>query len=69
MSNKTQLSLTATVNGRNTTDIVDALEAIIKDIQNGHIQGFDSNYTGDYFYDVNEVAKQDEPSNVFQIAA
>lgn len=69
MSKKTGLSLTATVNGRNATDIVDALETIIKDIQNGHIQGFNSNYAGDYLYDVTEVVQEDEQSNVFSIAA
>ena len=51
------LSLTLDVNGRNATDLVDALEVIIKDIQNGHIQGHNCNYAGDYYYEIQDTVK------------
>lgn len=49
-----KLTLTVTVNGRKTEDLIDALQLILREVEEGHIQGFNCNYTGDYHYDVKE---------------
>jgi hypothetical protein len=48
------LKLTMTVNGRRTEDLIDALQVIMREVEEGHIEGFNCNYTGDYHYLVKE---------------
>jgi hypothetical protein len=48
------LTLTMTVNGRRTEDLIEALQVIMREVEEGHIEGFNCNYTGDYHYRVKE---------------
>lgn len=50
------LKLTVEIKGESLGDLMDALEAVTESIENGNTSGFDSNTTGNYHFDVANIA-------------
>lgn len=48
------MKLTVEIHGEEQDDLVLAIEQVTKSVKEGYLSGFDSNDTGEYYFDIKE---------------